>query len=68
MLIPGEWYLGVPCAKCRAFIHALHDKSRGEKPAKMSGPGRLVLACPSCGHEAEYRPADFKSREYKAKH
>lgn len=62
-VVPGEFYYGAPCARCRTFIHMiLDDEQNRGRPVTITR--RIIKrTCPFCRHEAHYPPRLLERRQ-----
>lgn len=57
-LVPGGWYLGFACKRCRQHFAILNDPSDGA-PLELSGSASFTTACPNCDVQSEYSTDDL---------
>jgi hypothetical protein len=53
--IPGEWYLGLPCAHCDEMVLFAPDISRGHGALRFFDPLDMMQECCVKGHLTEFR-------------
>lgn len=49
-----DWFFGVFCERCTAFIAVRRDDSGGRAGAKLATSGTIIATCHGCGHRGRY--------------
>ncbi len=58
-LIPGSWYIGFACKKCRQHFAILNEPT-GTDALEITGPATFNVTCPNCDTPGEYSATDIK--------
>lgn len=52
-LVPGSWYIGFACKRCRQHFAILSDPT-GTGALEISGSATFSVTCPNCDTGSEY--------------
>ncbi|MGD9657114.1 MAG: hypothetical protein AB7U61_05655 [Methylocystis sp.] len=57
-LIPGNWYIGFACKKCRQHFAILNDPT-GAGALDISGTALFSATCPNCNASGDYSATEL---------
>ncbi|WP_363345749.1 hypothetical protein [Methylocystis echinoides] len=57
-LIPGSWYIGFACKRCRQHF-AILNALTAAGTLDLTGPASFTATCPACNHSSDYQASDL---------
>ena len=67
-LVPGEWYLGVPCSRCDEMVLFALDQSRGHGTLSFLDADDLVEDRCVRGHLTSFRLDELRRFQWQPRH
>lgn len=56
----GKWYFALSCKGCSKLIYPLEDASNGSGAANINRDETLLVPCPRCLHDDEYKASELR--------